>query len=60
MVQKPYLRRAVSREEVRELVRRAYDEAGGTYRGVARLFRLEDEYQRFYGFLKNHDLRVGK
>lgn len=58
VVQKPYLRRELSREEARSLVRRAYEEGGRTYRGVARLFGLEGEYQKLFDFLKNHDLRV--
>jgi DNA-binding NtrC family response regulator len=58
VVQKPYLRRELSREEARALVRRAYAEGGRSYRGVARLFRLDDEYQKLFDFLKNHDLKV--
>jgi hypothetical protein len=58
VVQKPYLRRELSREEARSLVRRAYDEGSRSYRGVARLFRLERDYQKLFDFLKNHDLKV--
>ncbi len=58
-VHAPFLRRELSREDAREIVRRLYDAGGGSYRGVARLLRLESEYQRIFAFLKNHDLRVG-
>ena len=59
VVQGSYLRRELSREEARSLVRRACDEGGGTSRGAARLFRLDRGYRKLYDFLKNHDLRVG-
>jgi DNA-binding NtrC family response regulator len=57
-VHAPYLRRELSREDARALVRRAYDEGGRTYRGVARLFRIEAEYQKLFDFLKNHGLKA--
>ena len=58
VVREPYLRRELSRDEAKALIRRAYDEGGRSYRGVARLFRIDGEYQKLFDFLKNHDLKV--
>jgi transcriptional regulator with GAF, ATPase, and Fis domain len=55
----PFLRREVSRDDARKLIARAHKEAGGSYKGVAELFRIEEEYKRLLSFLRNHDLGVG-
>ena len=56
VVQGPYLRREVSRETARELIARALREAGGSYRDLARLFRMEGEYRRLLDFCARHKL----
>jgi DNA-binding NtrC family response regulator len=60
VVQKPYLRREVSRETARRLVASAYEQAGGSYKEMARLLGVADEYRRLLNFLHFHDLRVRK
>ena len=57
VVQTPYLRRQLSREDVLDLLTRARRESGGTWRDVARLFRIEADYKKFVNFLTHHDLR---
>jgi transcriptional regulator with PAS, ATPase and Fis domain len=58
VVHGPYLRRELSREEARCLVARAHAECGGSYKGVARLFRIEAEHKKLLNFLRNHGLGV--
>jgi len=55
---RPFLRRQISGEEMRSLVRLAYERAGWTYKGMARLFRIEDDYKKLVNFLRNHKIRV--
>jgi len=59
VVRGPFLRRELPGEAIQHLVKRAYNEGGYTYRGAARLFRIESDYKRFVNFLRNHKLRVG-
>ena len=56
VVHGPYLRREVSREDVRELVAHALRESGGTYKDVARLYRMEGQYKKFVNFIAHHGL----
>jgi len=58
VIQKPFLRREVSREEIRRFVRRAYREAGGSYRAMARHLGIDKDYKRLLHFLWDHDLGV--
>ena len=55
---KPFLRRELSRDEARAFVRRAYDEAGGSYRAMARLLGIEREYKKLLNFVDFHRLGV--
>jgi len=54
-----YMRREISRGQVREVVRKGLDEARGNYRIVTRLFNMQPrEYKRFLSFLRKHDCHL--
>jgi transcriptional regulator with GAF, ATPase, and Fis domain len=54
-----YMDRHITRENVRELVRRGLEEARGNYRVVAKLFNTQpSEYKRFLNFLRKHDCQL--
>jgi hypothetical protein len=58
LVRKPYLRRELGRDEVKQLVQLGYREGGRSYKGMARLFGIEDQYKKLVDFLRHHDLHV--
>ena len=54
-----YMQREITRDNVRELVRRGLEEARGNYRIVAKLFNMEpNDYKRFLNFLRKHDCQL--
>jgi transcriptional regulator with PAS, ATPase and Fis domain len=54
-----YMQREITRDNVRELVRKGLEEARGNYKIVARLFNLEpNDYKRFLNFLRKHDCQL--
>jgi len=54
-----YMDREITRQHVREVVRRGLEEARGNYKIVARLFNMETrEYKRFLNFLRKHDCQL--
>jgi transcriptional regulator with GAF, ATPase, and Fis domain len=54
-----YMQREITRENVRDLVRRGLEEARGNYRIVARLFNLDPaDYKKFLNFLRKHDCQL--
>ena len=54
-----YMDREITRDTVREIVRKGLEEARGNYRIVARLFNLEPtDYKRFLNFLRKHDCQL--
>jgi transcriptional regulator with PAS, ATPase and Fis domain len=54
-----FMSRDMTREELRELVRRGLETARGSYKIVARMFNLpDDDYKRFLGFLRTHECQV--
>ena len=54
-----YMQRDITREQIRDLVRRALIEARGNYKIVARLFNLEPrDYKRFLNFLRKHECQL--
>jgi transcriptional regulator with GAF, ATPase, and Fis domain len=54
-----YMRRDITRGDIRDLVRKGLEEARGSYKIVARLFNMEEnEYKRFLNFLRKHDCQV--
>ncbi len=54
-----YMRRDITRGDVRDLVRKGLEEARGNYKMVARIFNMEPrDYKRFLNFLRKHDCQV--
>jgi len=54
-----YMQREITKNNVREVVRRGLEEARGNYKIVARMFNLEnDDYKRFLNFLRKHDCQL--
>jgi transcriptional regulator with GAF, ATPase, and Fis domain len=54
-----YMQREITKDHVRDLVRKGLEEARGNYRIVAELFNLEPtDYKRFLNFLRNHDCQL--
>jgi len=54
-----YMRRDITRSNVRDLVRRVLKEARGNYKIVTRLFNLEpQDYKKLLNFLRKHDCHV--
>jgi transcriptional regulator with PAS, ATPase and Fis domain len=54
-----YMQREITRGNVRDLVRKALEEARGNYKIVARMFNMEQrDYKRFLNFLRKHDCQV--
>ncbi|MGH9314814.1 MAG: sigma-54 interaction domain-containing protein [Vicinamibacterales bacterium] len=54
-----YMNREITRNNVREVVRKGLEEARGNYKIVARLFNLAPgDYKRFLNFLRKHDCQL--
>jgi transcriptional regulator with PAS, ATPase and Fis domain len=54
-----YMQRQITRNNVRDVVRKGLKEARGNYKIVARLFNMEQgDYKRFLNFLRKHDCQV--
>jgi transcriptional regulator with GAF, ATPase, and Fis domain len=54
-----FMQREITRNNVREIVRRGLEETRGNYKIVARLFNMEPrDYKRFLNFLRKHDCQV--
>ena len=54
-----FMRREITRDQVREVVRRGLEEARGNYRLVTRMFNLApDDYKKFLDFLRTHDCHL--
>jgi len=54
-----YMQREITKNNVREIVRRGLEEARGNYKIVARIFNLGGEdYKRFLNFLRKHDCQL--
>jgi len=54
-----YMRREITRESVREVVKRGLEETRGNYRIVTRLFNIPPEdYKRFLNFLRKHECQL--
>jgi Nif-specific regulatory protein len=53
-----FMRRDLNRSQMRALIRRGLNTAGGNYRRLLELFHLPaSDYQRFMDFLRHHDLK---
>lgn len=54
-----FMDREITRQNVREVVRRGLEEARGNYKIVARLFNMDPrDYKRFLNFLRKHDCQI--
>jgi two-component system NtrC family response regulator len=54
-----YMQREITKQNVREIVRKGLEEARGNYKIVARLFNLDPgDYKRFLNFLRKHDCQL--
>ncbi len=54
-----FLGRDITRHDIRELVRKGLRTTRGSYRGLLRLFGMDDQdYQRFHNFLAAHECKV--
>ena len=54
-----YMQREITKNNVREVVRRGLEDARGNYKIVARMFNLgAEDYKRFLNFLRKHDCQL--
>jgi len=54
-----YMQREITRDHVRDVVRKGLEEARGNYRIVAKLFNLQpDDYKKFLNFLRKHQCQL--
>jgi len=54
-----FMRREITKDTLREIVRRGLEEARGSYRRVVPLFNmLPSEYEKFVGFLRKYDCHI--
>jgi transcriptional regulator with GAF, ATPase, and Fis domain len=54
-----YMRREITRSNVRDLVNKALAEARGNYKVVARLFNMDaGDYKKFLNFLRKHNCQL--
>jgi transcriptional regulator with PAS, ATPase and Fis domain len=54
-----YMRRDITRDNVRDVVRKALEDARGNYRIVVKLFNLPpDDYKKFLTFLRKHECQL--
>ena len=58
-VYEPFMLRDLTRDHVRELVRRGLEETDGDYKALAELFNIEaSEIKRFLGLLRRYECMV--
>jgi transcriptional regulator with GAF, ATPase, and Fis domain len=54
-----FMNRDITREDLREVVRRGLESTHGSYKIVAERFNMDpDDYKRFMSFLRKHDCQV--
>ena len=54
-----YMRREITRGQVRDLLRKGLEESRGSYRQVTRLFNMSPtDYKRFLNFLRKHECQL--
>jgi hypothetical protein len=53
------MNRDITREDLRELIRRGLESTRGSYKIVAERFNMDaEDYKRFMSFLRKHDCQV--
>jgi transcriptional regulator with GAF, ATPase, and Fis domain len=54
-----YMQREITKQNMRDLVRKGLEEARGNYKIVCKLFNMEpSDYKRFLNFLRKHDCQL--
>lgn len=54
-----YMQREITKQNMRELVRKGLEEARGNYKIVCKLFNMDPaDYKRFLNFLRKHDCQL--
>jgi len=54
-----YMKREITKANVREIVRRGLEDARGNYKILARMFNMgSEDYKRFLNFLRKHDCQL--
>jgi DNA-binding NtrC family response regulator len=54
-----YMDREITRQQIRELVRKGLEDARGNYKIVTKLFNIEpNDYKKFLNFLRKHDCQL--
>jgi DNA-binding NtrC family response regulator len=54
-----YIRRDITRDTVKDVVRKGLEASGGNYRVVARMFNMDaGDYKRFLSFLRKHHCQL--
>ena len=54
-----YMQREITRGNVRDLIRKALEEARGNYKIVTRMFNMDPrDYKKFLNFLRKHDCQL--
>jgi hypothetical protein len=55
---KPFMDRKISRADMMRFLERVYREGGCSYKGMARILGIENEYRKLFNALYHHDLRI--
>ena len=54
-----YMQREITRQNVRDIVRKGLEEARGNYKIVCKLFNMDPgDYKKFLNFLRKHDCQL--
>jgi hypothetical protein len=54
-----YMEREITKQNMRDLIRKGLEESRGNYKIVCRLFNMEQgDYKRFLNFLRKHDCQL--
>ena len=54
-----YMAREITRQNVRDVIRKGLEEAKGNYKIVCKLFNIESaDYKKFLNFLRKHDCQL--
>jgi hypothetical protein len=58
VVYKPFMERKISRVDMIRFLERIYREGGNSYKGMARILGIENQYRKLFNALYHHDLRI--
>ncbi len=54
-----YMDRQITRDQLREVIRRGLEQSRGSYKVLARMFNMElRQYKRFLNFLRSHECHI--